>query len=547
MKLVKDLDFGYSDAQSYMKRNKKEKFKQWFVKDRNLSKICSDDISFIIGEKGTGKTAYAVFLSNEEYDGISSSIKFVKDTDYKDFLFLKKNNHLLFSDYSNIWEMILLLLVSKKIVEDEAGIINKITAGRFGKFKKLNDAIDDYFLNSFNPEVESAIQMVRESAKAAELFANYDDLAGIKAKLDFSEEEKGTRTTFQRSMYYIIKRFKDALKEIKLEKDHYIFIDGIDIRPSDVDHQDYIECINGLSSAILKLNNEFFPGIRDTKGTCRFILLIRPDIMESMSVHNMNSRIKDNAVVLNWTTNYDEHRKSSLFSAVDKMISTQCDSDVDGNTTSWDYYFPWEAKTLEFAPPEGQFTSFISFLRLSYHRPRDIFSMLHFLQANAAHDEGKKKFELSDFNSHSFQRDYSIYLLGEIKDQLSFYYKPEDYDMFLKFFIYLNGNYKFTYDFFASAFDKMIKELASDGTVVPKFMSSAGDFLQFLYELNIVSSVEEAEGKNKSVVRWCFRERTQANLFPKIRSGAKSYEIFYGLRKALQVDIPIKQNPTNQA
>ena len=542
MKLISELDFGYTDAQNYRKRKQKEKFKKWFVKDSNLNRVCSDDVSFIIGEKGTGKTSYAVFLSNEEYNGISSELKYVKETDYRDFLFLKRENHLLFSDYHTIWEMILLLLVSKKIIENESGLLHKITSGKFGKFSKLNEAIDEYFMKSFDPEVESAIQMVIGSNKAVELFAKYEEYAGIKASIETSHEEKGTRSSFQRNMYYIIKKFKDAINELKLEKDHLMFIDGIDVRPADIEHQEYLECIKGLSLAILSLNNEFFPNIKDSPGSCRYVLLIRPDIFESISLHNPNAKIRDNAIVLNWNTNYDSHRRSSLFSAVDKMISTQCEGEDFTATKSWDYYFRWDAKTLEFALPSGQMTSFISFLRLSYHRPRDIFTMLQLLKANSTDNPEKKFFSLDDFNSQSFQRDYSNYLLGEIKDQLSFYYKQSDYEMFLRFFSYLNGNYRFTYNYFVEAFKKMDNDFNSISSDRPKFMSSENDFLQFLYELNVISSIEESEATGKAVVRWCFRERTQANLFPKIRLGANNYEIFYGLRKALQVDIPIKKS-----
>ncbi|HEA0187283.1 TPA: funZ protein, partial [Escherichia coli] len=164
------------------------------------------------------------------------------------------------------------------------------------------------------------------------------------------------------------------------------------------------------------LNNEFFPNIKDSPGSCRYVLLIRPDIFESISLHNPNAKIRDNAIVLNWNTNYDSHRRSSLFSAVDKMISTQCEGEDFTATKSWDYYFRWDAKTLEFALPSGQMTSFISFLRLSYHRPRDIFTMLQLLKANSTDNPEKKFFSLDDFNSQSFQRDYSNYLLGEIKD-----------------------------------------------------------------------------------------------------------------------------------
>jgi hypothetical protein len=213
MKKINELDFGNNDALSYKNKSQKEKFKKWFVKDDKLDRLCSSDISFLIGEKGMGKTAYAVFMSIEEYRGISSDIRFVRDTDYKDFLFLKKENHLLFSDYTTIWEMIILLLMSKKIVESERNFFDKATLGKVGKLRKLNEAIDSYFLNSFTPEVATAIQMVRESNKAAEIFAGYEEVASIKASIHSSLEEKGTTTSFQRSMYYIIKIFKDAISD----------------------------------------------------------------------------------------------------------------------------------------------------------------------------------------------------------------------------------------------------------------------------------------------------------------------------------------------
>lgn len=62
MKLISELDFGYTDAQNYRKRKQKEKFKKWFVKDSNLNRVCSDDVSFIIGEKGTGKHPMQFFF-----------------------------------------------------------------------------------------------------------------------------------------------------------------------------------------------------------------------------------------------------------------------------------------------------------------------------------------------------------------------------------------------------------------------------------------------------------------------------------------------------
>ncbi len=62
-----ELDFGFRDAQNYKTRDQKQKFNQWFIKNNALDKICLPQISFLVGEKGTGKTAYSVYLSNNEY------------------------------------------------------------------------------------------------------------------------------------------------------------------------------------------------------------------------------------------------------------------------------------------------------------------------------------------------------------------------------------------------------------------------------------------------------------------------------------------------
>ncbi len=67
MKKIKDLELGYADAENYKRRENKELLNKIFIRDQQLDKLCDDRISFLIGEKGTGKTAYSVFLSNNNY------------------------------------------------------------------------------------------------------------------------------------------------------------------------------------------------------------------------------------------------------------------------------------------------------------------------------------------------------------------------------------------------------------------------------------------------------------------------------------------------
>ena len=70
IKPFSELKFGYADATMYSQKGDKEFFNKFFYRNAHLDRLCQNEISFLIGEKGTGKTAYAVYLSNNEYKNI---------------------------------------------------------------------------------------------------------------------------------------------------------------------------------------------------------------------------------------------------------------------------------------------------------------------------------------------------------------------------------------------------------------------------------------------------------------------------------------------
>ena len=125
--------------------------------------------------------------------------------------------------------------------------------------------------------------------------------------------------------------------------------------------------------------------------------------------------------------------------------------------------------------------------------------------------------------------------MGEIKDHLSFYYGPEHYDIFLKFFEYLSGRDKFDYDTYVSAFAKLRKHIGTVAAKPPRFMATANDFLQFLFDLNVICYIERAaDDQQKQFIHWCFRDRNYANISPKVKEGVE-YQVAYGLARALNL------------
>lgn len=530
MKLISDLELGFSDAENYRRRENKSLLNRVFIRNHNLDKICDLAISFLIGEKGTGKTAYAVYLANNDYLNTVSSLRYIRETEYQKFISLKKEKHLGLSDYASIWKVTIYLLLAQQLIEREGGIE---FIRRFTKMGAVQNAVDEYYNRAFSPEIIQALQFVQESKVAAELISKYAKASGEeKDILTFSESR------FQTNLFYIQRSFENAFSQARLEKNHILFVDGIDIRPSSIPYSEYLQCIKGLANAVWEVNNDFFPTIKGGQGRIRTVLLIRPDIFQSIGLQNQNTKIRDNSVFLDWRTEYTNHRKSDLFKVIDHLLSSQ-QVEVSSDGEAWDQYFPWDAPNVM-----EQFethSSFISFLRWSYYRPRDIVTMLAILQNIDKQSPGNKRyFKYEDFDNAEFKRAYSEYLLGEIKDHLTFYYGEEEYNLFLRFFKHLNGKNKFSYSEYLAVYDEFYKSISATSAEIPKFMSTSGDFLQFLYDLNVISYIEYPV-EDKPYMRWCFRQRSYGDINPKVKEEC-DYQIFYGLYKALNVGQEFKRN-----
>jgi hypothetical protein len=524
MKPIKDLNLGFSDAENYKRSSVKTLFNQFFVRTEALDKLCSSETFFLIGEKGTGKTAYSVYLSNNEYHNTHGKIAYIRETEYRSFVALKRSRKLELSDFVDVWKVILCLLLAQ-------GIREKNVKGKRGKniqrLELIQRAIDTYYNQAFKPEIAYALDFLKDSSVAADLiFKSLQNLDIQQEKMHFDEAR------FQSNLLFLQRQFEEALGSLKLQKNEVLFIDGIDIRPSSIPYGDYLDCIRALANAVWALNNDVFPRFKDTPGKLKVVLLIRPDIFVKLGLQNQNAKIRDNSVFLDWRTTYKDYRSSALFQLADRILSSQQEQTVEAGE-SWDCYFPFKRQyTMASGTANRQDDSFISVLRFSLYRPRDIITMLTILR-DVFIDQGRGPtdvFQEKDFDDPDFRRQYADYLLGEIKDHLAFYYSDEDYELFLNFFQYLDGMVTFTYDEYLAAFSRFELFARETSKQKPAFFESPDAFLQFLYELNLLSYSEQTE--DEKFFRWCFRERTYSNIAPKVKTHER-YGIHYGIARAL--------------
>nr|WP_222943276.1 funZ protein [Shewanella algae] len=529
------MNLGFRDAESYKAKDNKELLNSIFLKNSTLDELADQNKYFLIGEKGTGKTAYAVYTSNNKHKNTNSEIKYIRETEYKKFVELKSQKHLSLTDYTNIWKVIIMLLLSEFITSRE---FKYPLFQRFSKLNALKKSVDEFYLNAFSPEIISAINFAEESSLSASiLHKNFKAAGEEKEKIEFSESR------FQVNLLYIQKHFEEALSSIPLTENYTLYIDGIDIRPYDVKYDDYLDCVKGLANAIWSLNSDLFGCIKGSKGRLKTVLLVRPDIFDSIGFQNQNSKVKDNSVVLDWRTNYPEHRRSDLFHLADKLLNYQQPNGLDAGQ-AWDYYFPFNSRSTHYETTD--LTSFVSLLRYSLYRPRAILVILSILKENFI-EKGRNasdKFTEADLLDPMFTRKYADYFLGEIKDHLSFYYPASDYEHFIKFFQYLNGKSRFTYEQYLEAFRNYIDYFESNQLSRPGYCESPDIFLQFLYETNVIGYVVDTD--DKPHFGWCHRERTTSNIAPKVKSGVR-YEAHYAVMKSLDLGKKFKKLLTTRS
>ena len=521
MKNYLDLKIGYSDAVNYSRRENKQLFNEIFVKGQQLEKLLQPCVYFLIGGKGTGKTAYSTFLSNNEYKETNSRSAFLSETEYRKFITLKEAEQLVFSDYVNVWNVLLLTLLSKQVKDGESSFTSM---RNFAEYNKLDNAIDSFYQDGFTPEIMSAFNIIERSEVAANIIAERPiRKSEVSAKIN--EEVAHDEHKFQMNLMALERRFKSVISKLKLQKNHILFIDGIDIRPKNLDYDIYLECIKGLAQSVWNLNNDFLSGINDSKGRLRIVLLLRPDIFSELGLQNLNNKLRDNSVLLDWRTSMASYRESAIFHVADRLLAAQqSDKPLNGGDC-WDHYFPFKS---------GEEDSFESFLLLSLFRPRDIITLMNILQEymNESHDDTGYVSQAL-FDDPQIRSKYSDYLLGEIKDYLLFYHSEKDYSTFLKFFEFLNGKHSFSYDEYIYAYEQFAKYVEARNIDVPEYMETSGNLLQFLYDLDVIGyTIKQSDGSNQS--HWSFRDRNYSDLAPKIPEGC-DYSIQLGLRKALNI------------
>lgn len=523
-KTINEIKAPYNDAVNYKSRAEKEFFQKIFLRTEDLKNVTSNSIYYIIGEKGSGKTAYAVYYDNNSPSGIKSQLTTMTETQYLRFINLKRQGKLVISDYANIWRSMLLFMVGRMVVEKSKNPLHYVT----GKFSKIEGAIKKWSSNALNPEIESAFEAITSETVKGNLKAG--DFGEVQADSGFQQTTKDT--VLRHHLLETESIFKEAISSLKLSDSHILFIDGIDFRPENVNYGEYINCIKGLGEAAWQLNTEYFNNIRDSKGRIKIVLLIRPDVFHVLNLYNSNSRLQDNCIFLDWSTTEKEYKTSPLYSLSERFFSVQQEKQVTEDC--WNKYYEQDG-SLGY--------SFKKLIKTSFQKPRDI---LTFIRLSKSHANKQGKGNLTKFDDYivddvALGREYSDYLLGEVRNYAAFYMTQDDFSKYLKIFQYLNGSSKFVMSDFRDAFDLFKKWAQGEKFNATEYLRDAESLLQLLYDVNLVGYSEELAGANENFFHWSYRERSANNIAPQVKTSGKLM-LNPGVSKALDIGRKFSKN-----
>ena len=150
----------FNDAVNYKTRQQKEFFSKIFLRTDELLNVLKPSVYYLIGEKGSGKTAYAAYLDTNDVEKTRCRLSTMTETQYKRFIALKKRGRLEYSDYPSIWRPMLLNMVAQALVVKSKGFLASVT----GKFSQLEQEIHKFNKDALNPEVDVAFEMVNGAA-----------------------------------------------------------------------------------------------------------------------------------------------------------------------------------------------------------------------------------------------------------------------------------------------------------------------------------------------------------------------------------------------
>ena len=329
--------------------------RDYFFEIPQYQQLLDSDKRFVIGRKGTGKTAV---LQRIKFEAESDPFMFVKEltlrefpiSDLKSFADKSMQDK---SKYVNIWKFLILVEIAKLIIQD-----NSITD--IDRYVELRSFISDNFPDKFGGFVDTVQKLKIRKNKVSILS---DILGGEAAR------EKSSSYTIEVHYSKVVEFLTRSIELIQSESRYFCLFDELDEGYKSKDQNKrllLLSLFRAIENLALRFKN---CGVR-----FRPILALRSDIFDRLEDNDLN-KYDDYIVRLEWRGG-DEQTRLSLMGLVKKRIDTSLSPDISGSggKSSWNKVVVDKDDRIP-----GKKKSVWTFIRnRTFERPRDVLKYLKY-------------------------------------------------------------------------------------------------------------------------------------------------------------------------
>lgn len=483
---LEDLFIGYNDGKREARL--RENFEDYYFNYNGIyEKILEKDKYLVLGRKGTGKTLLAEYVRKKLFNESNSFCELCscRSFRFKD-LFSLKTKDLKPNEYTSIWEWLLLIKLAKILIKDNCAEEDAVS--------KLKKFFDSCFLGYKLDDMNKIVEITKSSKITGGLLSKYFSLNGEGAKTI-----KEVNCTY---LDYLDDLRSTVLQALSTSQSRYILIfDELDdqFRNEEL----YKSNIISLIKIVDKLNLEFL----ENDISVKFVLMLRTDIFYILNDSDLNKIEQDCSVKIDWGIVSNEE------SPLVKMILLKIGQSIEkrgfqklNDLELKEKFFP-----EGFHTPRKIYKPFEFLLARTFLRPRDIITFLRLVV-----EKYPRKEYFSEQDVRSIEREYSEYLLKEIKNEM---HGHVDENIINAAFTLLR-QYKrknFTYEKIEKYYFKNIE-------IYKQF--DLKNLLKLLFDFGVIGNTWN--DKNITYYSWNYRENTTIDY-------QKNFNIHIGLRKALNI------------
>lgn len=488
VQLLKMVDFG--DIDGLYDKN----ITEYFIDDNYWNQIVEGNKFFVIGRKGTGKSAIYNWIKKQEAErGVIVSNLSFRNFPFEKLLKLADDDFCRPNQYQSVWRNIILSEIAKQIVTDENNHIDDTyrEIKRYVNLKFGTDLSDLHKKVTKQTTKTSYGLFIKDSGIGSSTIVEgeySDDFSNITMINNKLEELIKSYLKTSKGSFYII-QFD------QLDDNYTVF----------VENNEYLQSIISLFKVIYDLNQVFY----QIEVPVKVIGYLRSDIFYEINQYDAESaRWDHNKLYLNWAIiNRSDWNNAALLRMLNKRI-------VRSNPQLSKYNNPFGHifSSINMSRNSNHRQSVFSYIvHCSFQRPRDVIQFCIKIQ-----EDSKKWGTLNVRNVLDAEKNYSQWLLTEVSNEFGPLVKDKQsvYELLRSV-----GDGLIDYYDFVEQYKPFQESVALD----------AEAFVRLLYRLGIIFNVNVINQRQKeyfSIIRneqSTFDKRMKMLIHPGIQKGLHFY------------------------